>query len=132
MRFIVAATALLATLSPTIPANAQSVAIDSAIYRERALDGGVKIELATHLSRGDRVITILRWDAPEAGRYTVTSAVPASLAIESASYPGLEVSLDGGRNWRRLTDPRSVPRGTTHLRWQMRGEGRLSYRAIVQ
>jgi hypothetical protein len=25
-----------------------------------------------------------------------------------------------------------VPHGTTHLRWQVGGEGRLSYRAVVR
>lgn len=130
MRFI--ATAVLTALLPGAPAAAQGIAIDSAVYREKALNGGVRIEPATHLLRGDRVITVLRWEAPETGGYTVTSAVPATLAIESASYPGLEISLDGGQNWRRLANPESVPRGTTHLRWQMRGEGRLSYRAVVR
>ena len=132
MRFTIAGAAVLGALSPAAPAVAQGVAIDSAVYREQAHNGAVRIEPATRLLRGDRVVTILRWDAPDQGRYTVTSAVPASLAIESASHPGLEVSLDGGRNWRRLADPRSVPRETTHLRWQMRGDGRLSYRAVVR
>jgi hypothetical protein len=58
--------------------------------------------------------------------------VPAALTIESASRPGLEVSLDGGRSWQRLADPRSVPRGTTHLRWPLQGDGSLSYRAVVR
>lgn len=131
MRFIFAATAVLGAL-PAASVVAQGIAIDTAVYREQVVDGAVRIEPATRLLRGDRVVTVLRWEAPDHGRYTVTSAVPPSLAVESASHPGLEVSLDGGRSWRRLADPRSMPRGTTHLRWQMRGEGRLSYRAVVR
>ena len=128
MRWTVALAALLAA----VPASAQDVAIDSAVYRERVADGEARIEPATHLSSGDRVVTILTWDAPGAGNYTVTSPVPAGLALQSASHPGLEVSTDGGRTWQRLADPDRIPRGATHLRWRVGGDGRLSYRAVVR
>src|SRR5688500_4213437 len=123
--------ALAATLL-TIPAHAQDVAIDSAVYRERVEQGHARIEPATRLSRGDRVVTILTWDAPGGGNYTVTSPVPAGLTLQSASYPGLEVSTDGGRTWRRPADPDRIPRGATHLRWRVGGDGRMSYRAVVR
>ena len=122
----------LAALLAAAPLSAQSVAIDSAVYRERPADGAMRIEPATRLVSGDRVVTILSWDAPRGGSYTVTSAVPPSLVLQSASQPGLEVSIDGGRNWQRLEDPDRVPHGTTHLRWQVGGQGRLSYRAVVR
>jgi hypothetical protein len=123
--------ALAATLL-AIPASAQDVAIDSAVYRERVEQGQARIEPATHLSRGDHVVTILTWDAPSGRSYTVTSPVPAGLTLQSASYPGLEVSIDGGRTWQRPTDPDRIPRGITHLRWRVGGDGRLSYRAVVR
>ena len=125
-------TIALAALTAAIPANAQDVAIDSSVYLERESGGETRIIPATRLSRGDRVVTILTWDAPRGGTYTVVSPVPAGLALESASQPGLEVSTDGGRSWRRLSDPDAVPRGTTHLRWRVGGDGRLSYRAVVR
>ena len=128
MRWMIAAAALLTDL----PVAAQDVAIDSAVYRERADAGGRHIEPATRLVQGDRVVTILSWDAPRGSSYTVTSAVPRGLALQSASQPGLEVSTDSGRTWRRLSDPDNVPPTTTHLRWQVGGEGRLSYRAVVR
>jgi hypothetical protein len=128
MRLTIGLAAALAAL----PASAQDVAIDSAVYRESVTDGAVRIEPATRLMRGDRVVTILSWDAPRAGNFTVVSRVPAGLALQSASHPGLEVSTDGGRSWRRLADPDAVPRGTTHLRWQVGREGRLTYRAVVR
>ena len=121
-----------AALLVAIPANAQDVAIASAVYLERVGDGATQVEPATRLARGDRVVTILTWDAPRGGSYTVVSPVPAGLALQSASQPGLEVSTDGGRTWRRLADPDTIPRATTHLRWQVGGEGRLSYRAVVR
>jgi hypothetical protein len=122
----------LAALLAAVPASAQDVTIASAVYRESAGDGAMRIEPATRLMRGDRVVTILTWDAPSDGSYTVTSPVPAGLALESATRPGLEVSTDGGRTWRRVSDPDHLPRGTTHLRWQVGGDGRLSYRAVVR
>ena len=125
-------TLALAAILPAIPANAQDVAIDSAVYRERVDGGRRQIEPATRLTRGDRVVTILSWDAPNGGNYTVTSPVPAGLALQSASHPGLEVSTNGGRTWRRLADSDAAPRGTTHLRWRVGGDGRLSYRAVVR
>ena len=128
MRWIIGLAASLAA----IPASAQQVAIDSAVYLERASDGATQIEPATRLMRGDRVVTILTWDAPRGGSYTVVSPVPAGLALQSASHPGLELSTDGGRSWRRVSDPDALPRGTTHLRWRVGGEGRMSYRAVVR
>ena len=123
---------VLAALAAAIPAGAQVVAIDSAVYLERGGGGATQVEPATRLMRGDRVVAILTWDAPQGGSYTVVSPVPAGLALQSTSLPGIEVSTDGGRSWHRLADPDSVPRGTTHLRWQVGGEGRLSYRAVVR
>ena len=128
MRWTIALAALLAATA----ASAQQVAIDSAIYRESVSEGVAHVEPATRLTRGDRVVTIIIWNAPRGGNYTVVSPVPAGLALHSASHPGLEVSTDGGRTWRRLADPDNAPRGATHLRWQVGGEGRLSYRAVVR
>lgn len=126
-------TIALAALLTAAPLAAEDVAIDSAVYRETAgVDGARRIAPADRLLRGDRVVTVLRWDAPR-GSYTAVSPVPAGLTVESASLAGLEVSTDGGRNWRRLDDPDEVPHGTTHLRWRIGGgEGRLSYRAVVR
>lgn len=128
MRWMMAAVALIAAF----PANAEQVAIDSAVYRERNHDGQSHVEPVTRLTPGDRVVTILTWEAPGRGNYTVVSPVPPRLALESASHPNLEVSTDGGRSWRRLGDPDAVPHDTTHLRWQIGGQGRLSYRAVVR
>lgn len=124
-------TIVMAALLTAIPASAQGVAIDSAVYHEREDNGEMRVEPATSLIRGDRVVTILTWVAPRGGSYTVVSPVPAGLTLQSASHSGLEVSTDGGRTW-RLADPDTFPHGTTHLRWRVGGDGRLSYRAAVR
>jgi hypothetical protein len=128
MRWTIAMGALLAAF----PASAQHVAVDSAVYRERVDNGERRIEPVTRLIRGDRVVAILTWDAPRGGSYTVVSPVPAGLVLQSASNSALEVSTDGGRTWRRLANPDTVPRDTTHLRWRVGADGRLSYRAVVR
>jgi hypothetical protein len=106
--------------------------VASAVYVERVTGGIAEVAPATRLSPGDRVIAILRWDAPRDGNFTVVSAVPARLALQSASRDDIEVSTDGGRSWRRLGNPRAIPAGATHLRWPGDGGGLLSYRAVVR
>lgn len=130
MRWTIAAAALLAAA----PLAAEGVAIDSSVYRETAGAGGAwRVAPADRLSRGDHVVTVLRWHAPRGASYTAVTPVPAGLVIESASRAGVDVSTDGGRSWRRLDDPDRVPSGTTHLRWRIDGgAGRLSYRALVR
>ena len=125
MRWTMAFVALAA-----VPATAQTV--DSAVYLELGGQGETRIQPATRLMRGDRVVTILTWDVPSGGSYTMTSRVPSGLDLESATHPGVEVSTDGGITWRRPAHLDSIPRGTTHLRWPASGDGRLSYRAVVR
>jgi len=128
MRWTLALAAMLAAL----PVKAQQVGVSAAVYRERADERGSQVEPAILLARGDRVVTIVTWDAPRGGTYTIVTPVPAGLALQSASHRDLHVSSDGGRTWRRLVDPDNAPRDATHLRWQVVGDGRLSYRALVR
>lgn len=130
MRWTIAGAALIAASA----AGARDLAVESAIYTETAgADGARVVVPAARLVRGDRVVTILSWNAPRDGRFTAVSRIPSGLALESASKPGLEISTDGGRSWRRIADPDTIPRGATHLRWQIGGgEGQFSYRAVVR
>lgn len=128
MRGMIALAGLLAAGA----ANAQDLAISSAVYVERVRDGTTQIEPATRVTRGDRIITIMRWNPQRHAAHMITTAVPASLVLESASHPALQVSTDGGRTWRRHAHPQDIPAETTHLRWHAGAEGRLSYRAVVR
>jgi len=122
----------LAGLCAAIPASADEIEVESAVYVESGGDGASRIEPVDRLMRGDRVVAILRWNAPHIGSYTITSPIPEGLAVRSATHPSVEYSTDDGQSWRRPADLDNIPRGATHLRWRARGEGRLSYRAVVR
>lgn len=123
----------LAVMPAVLHAQA-GVEIDSAVFveRTRTAPGGLRriVQPADLLHKGDRVVTVLRWDAPR-GSFTVTSPVPRTLSFEGSSAESVEVSTDGGRTWRALEG--TVPQSVTHLRWRVgSGSGRLTYSAIVR
>ena len=121
--------ALLLFAAP-LQAQTAPVAIDSAVFVERNDGAARTVEEARSFRRGERVVTVLRWQAPR-GSYTVTSPVPARLQFEGASAEDVEVSTDGGRSWRSLV--LAQPEAVTHLRWRVgNGAGRLTYSAIVR
>jgi len=90
-----------------VPALAQDVAVSlqSAVFIERlghTGDGRVqrRIEPAARLKHGDRVVLMVEWQArPAQQGFTVTSAIPATIAFERTSNEAVEVSVDGGKHW---------------------------------
>lgn len=128
MRWIIA----LASLLAAVPLHAQDLAVESAVFVERAGKAGLRVEPAATFARGDTVVTVMTWQAPGHDSHTIVSAVPAGLELESISRGNLEYSRDNGRKWIALADARDLPRGVTHLRWRTGGDGRLSYRAVVR
>jgi len=121
--------ALLLIAAP-LQAQTAPVAIDSTVFVERSDGAARTVEEARSFRKGERVVTVLRWEAPR-GSYTVTSPVPSRLQFEGASAEAVEVSTDGGRSWRTLAGSR--PEAVTHLRWRVgNGAGRLTYSAIVR
>ena len=129
MRRLLSCLAILAMFAG--PLHAQNIAIESDVFIERQ-DRQIRIvEQADVLRRGDRVVTVLRWDAPANGPFVMTSSVPASLNLEATSDDRVIVSTDGGRSWRRFAGIR--PERVTHLRWRVAtGPGRMTYSAIVR
>ncbi len=120
----------------------------SEIYVERISAGGATRELvpAAALSRGDRVVTLLRWQAPPSLRatgFTLTNALPAHLAWQDSANRDVEVSVDGGRTWGHLgalgiEGRLAVPEDVTHVRWHVspqaakQGAGRIAYSGLVR
>ena len=113
-----------------LQAQSAPVAIESAVFVERSDGASRVVEGTGQFRKGERVVTVLRWQAPR-GSYTVTSPVPARLQFENSSAETIEVSTDGGRNWRAIG--LAQPEAVTHLRWRVgNGAGRLTYSAIVR
>lgn len=135
----------LAALTAPQPAMAQAaVAIDSAVYVERTLPEGRRLEPASALSRGDRVVYVVTWQRTTgSGGFFVTNPLPRTVAYQESASSEEEVSVDGGRTWGKLGELRlgaryATPEDVTHVRWRVpaseaaRGRGRIAYSAIVR
>lgn len=122
------------------PAQAGYEDVDSSIFVEHIEGNGAdalrRLEFSESFASGDRVVTILRWQATAKTRngLIVTSAIPNELRFNRASG-NVSVSTDGGANFRQ--DANFSGR-VTHLRWRIdaraarQGRGQVSYRATVR
>jgi len=124
---------------------APNIATDSAVFVERTGQGNVRrLEPADRLSRGDRVVTILRWYRLGGdGGFTIVNPMPNAIAFQDSAREDVEVSVDGGRSWGRLGELRvgtrfATPEDVTHARWRIpatsaaRGRGHIAYSGIVR
>ncbi len=127
------------------PALASSVALDSAVYVERTAQGDARrLEPASTLARGDRVVTVLNWSRSSgSGGFTVVNPLPRAIAYQRSGEDMEELSVDGGRSWGQLGALRvgvrmATPEDVTHVRWRVpaaraaMGRGRIAYSAIVR
>ncbi|MGE3691329.1 MAG: hypothetical protein AB7F98_08115 [Novosphingobium sp.] len=123
----------------------QPVSLDSAVYVEHVKPGDVRrLEPASRLGRGDRVVTVLTWRRGNGiGGFTVTNPLPRAIAYQASASDDTEVSADGGRTWGRLGMLRygtrlATPEDVTHVRWRIpadsaaRGTGQIAYSGIVR
>ena len=123
----------LLVLAVSMPLRAEAaVQVESAVFVEHSSAQGLLVESSNRFAVGDRVVTVMSWQAPASGRFTIVTTVPKRLDLQSVSRQGLEYSADGARSWHALGDARELPHGITHLRWRTVGDGRLTYRAIVR
>lgn len=120
-----------------LPAQAAGPLVEGAVYRERTSEGERLIEPAGQLRKGDRVVLLVRWQAADdRDGFVVTTPVPAALAYRRESSDAAEVSLDGGRSWRRNERLRGAR--VTHVRWKVdareaaQGSGSFAYSATVR
>jgi len=135
-----------ATLNaPGQAAAATPVALDSAVFVERVEPGsGRRLEPASELARGDRVVYVVSWQRPSGdGGFTVTNPLPRAVYFQGTANGDEQVSIDGGRTWGRIGELRvglrlATPEDVTHVRWQVpahiaaQGRGRIAYSAIVR
>ena len=136
------------------PAFAAAVSVANTVYVERevATGNGTNtrvLEPANTLRRGDRLVYIVSWRAPQARneRLTITNPLPQTIAYERSSGGDEDVSIDGGRSWGKLAVLRvrdggvwrhATPQDVTHLRWNvppqlaLAGSGQLTWSGIVR
>jgi len=139
--WISTAIACLATTASAAP----NIATDSAIFVEQRQSDSIRsLEPATDLSRGDRVVTILRWYRLGGdGDFTITNPLPRAITYQKSTRANEQVSVNGGRTWGRLGDLRigsryATPEDVTHVRWRISarraegGSGQIAYRGIVR
>lgn len=145
MRVITASLAgCLALTGTPASANSVSVALDSAIYVEKASGLTRSLQPAVQLSRGDRVVTIVTWQKQGGtGGFTVVNPLPRKVSYQGSAREDAEVSVDGGRSWGRLGEVTvgsrlATAEDVTHVRWHVDprqaalGQGRIAYSAIVR
>lgn len=136
----------MAITLPTAAAAKPAVATDSAVFVERSQAGNLRrLEPASRLSRGDRVVTIVNWYRMGAGGggFTITNPLPRAIAYQGSARDDQEVSVDGGKTWGQLGELMigtriATPEDVTHMRWRVpatsaaRGQGRIAYSGIVR
>lgn len=120
------------------------VTTQSDVFRESKVPGQRRLEPAQSFSRGDRVVTIVRWYRLGGdGGFTIVNPLPSGTSYQDSARNGQEVSVDGGRTWGRIGALRiggrdATPEDVTHVRWRISaktarvGAGRIAYSAIVQ
>ena len=97
--------AVLAALAwPQVAVGAPAVITDSSVFVERRDDNATRrLEMADSFGKGDRVVTVLRWQtAKRASSFTITNPLPRAISYQASSHADELVSVDGGRSWRRL------------------------------
>jgi hypothetical protein len=147
--------ATLAALIAGAPlAQAAPVTIANTVFVERevAIGNGSSakvLEPARTLRRGDRLVYVVSWRAPQArGEHlTITNPLPRTIAYERSADGDEDVSVDGGRSWGKLDALRvrdgsvwryATPQDVTHVRWNvppqlaLAGSGRLTWSGIVR
>lgn len=144
----VAACLALASAAPALAGSLAGVALNSAIYVEKASGLTRSLQQADRLSRGDRIVTIVTWQrqrGPISDRsgFTVVNPLPRQVTYQGSARDDEEVSVDGGRTWGRIGELTlglrfATPEDVTHVRWHVDprqaalGQGRIAYSAIVR
>lgn len=138
--------AILAALAwPQVAHGAPAVITDSSVFVERRDESSARrLEMADGFGKGDRVVTILRWQRPSgAGGFTIVNPLPRAISYQQSSHTDELVSVDGGRSWGRLGELRigerlASPEDVTHVRWRIperiaaQGRGQIAYSGIVR
>ncbi len=148
--------ALVALAIPSLAPAAETVALSSAVFVERQLidnSGRSRVELLAPqvVTPGDRLVFILSYrntGEKPATHFTVTNPLPQAVAYAGTPDEEAQISVDGGKNWGRLSMLRireedgrwrsARPEDVTHIRWILArplragATGKLSFRGTVR
>jgi hypothetical protein len=128
-------------LGTAATATGSALSITRSVFVETAQGDGIALEPASTLSRGDRVVLVMPWEGRRPAKpFTLASRVPETLSYRRAGDDAVEVSVDGGRRWGRLSELRrgqraAQPEEVTHLRWRVGAgdtSGMRSFSAVVR
>lgn len=151
--FVIAGVASLAAL-PALAAT--PVELSSNIFvekQQKRADGTFAIELVAPkaILPGDQLVFVVRYrnaGVKPASDFVVTNPMPRAVAFAGTSDGGEVVSIDGGKNWGKLSQL-SVSKAdgslrpalmtdVTHVKWIMNqslaagAEGKLIFRGVVR
>lgn len=132
--------------APTYAQEPSEIATASAVFVERVESptSGRRLEPAKHLSRGDRVVTVVTWQRKRGdGSFVITNPLPPRLAYQRSASDIEEVSVDGGKTWGHLQNLRVKRRNATsddvtNVRWRIPathaalGRGQIAFAGIVR
>lgn len=142
-------------LTPLAAHAGEAVSLNSAVFVE---DVGTDaagqqrrvLKAADRLGQGDRLVFVMKYrndgSAP-VRNFALTNPVPRGVRIDPA-HGDMQVSVDGGRSWGRLTDMivrtplggtrRATPDDVTHVRWTVDtpvapgASGQIAWRGTVR
>lgn len=148
--------ALFALLAPAAAMAADNVSLTSKVLVERVKAGadGKPVTVREEpgvVTPGDRLVFVLGYrngGAQPATGFTLTNAIPPSVAFTGTDDTSAVVSVDGGKSWGQLaalkvaqadgTSRPAVAADVTHIRWSFGkpiaagAGGELSFRGTVE
>jgi len=157
--FLLACAAAVSLTAPIVPLAAQNaapaVSVDGDIKSEKTVtdaNGKTSVELVDPASflPGDRLIfgqNYANTSAEVVTNFTITNPLPEAVRLAPDADPALEVSVDGGKTWGKLstlsltasdgTTRSATHADVTHVRWVLAtiapGEsGRVAFPVIIR
>lgn len=149
-------TAIIMAASSVPAMAAAPVELSSDIFvekQQKRQDGSFAtiLEAPKLILPGDQLVFVVRYHnagSKPAAKFSVTNPIPAAIAFSGTSDGAEIVSIDGGKNWGKLSQLRvnnsdgtsrsALMTDVTHLKWQMNqmlavgDTGKLIFRGVVK
>lgn len=145
---------LAATSVPALAAAPVELSSDIFVEKQQKRPDGsfsTVLEMPKLILPGDQLVFVVRYrnaGAKPATNFSVTNPIPAAIAFSGTSDGAEVVSIDGGKNWGKLSQLRmtnadgssraALMSDVTHLKWHMNqmlaagDAGKLIFRGVVK